>query len=142
MVVSECVESSDRISVVGEPLVTGNMTLHRPALAAVERFIEAYQVVIPLGAHEPFGLPDQVVRVGGVHSKVRLAVVVHEEWTVPDVLCAIRPEIFTRICAPVAGGLPGVTVRRPQVAGVRHLRCVTAGLLRGGENVGDMTQPE
>src|SRR5713101_5121771 len=101
MVVSECVESADRIGVVGESLVTGNMTLHRPGLAAVERFIETQQVVISLGAHKPFGLPDQVIGVAGVYSKVRLAVVVHKEWTVPDVLRAIGPEIFAGICAAV-----------------------------------------
>src|SRR5712692_7053792 len=118
MVVAEGIESSHWIGVVGKPFVTGNMTLNRPGLAAVERFIEAEQVVVALGAHEPFGLPDQVIGVGWIHSNVRLTVVVYQLRYVHDVLSLVRPEVFAGIRATVARGLPGVTVGRAQIASV------------------------
>src|SRR5712692_969954 len=48
VVVAEGVESSHGVGVVRESFVAGNMTLHRPGLAAVERFVETLQVVVPV----------------------------------------------------------------------------------------------
>src|SRR5260370_16050813 len=98
-------------------------------------------MVVALGAHEPFGLPDQVIWVGGVHAKIRLAMVVYRLRLVHDVLRGVRPLIFACIRPAVAGGLARVTVRRAQTASIRHLRRVTTGLLRCGENVCDMGLP-
>ena len=78
MVVAECVECPHRIRVIGEAFVAGNMTLYGPGFAPVERFVETLQVVVAFGANEPFGLPDQMIRVGGIDSKVRLAMVVYK----------------------------------------------------------------
>src|SRR5438132_279180 len=97
VVVAEGVESTHRVRIVGETFVTGNMTLHRPSFAAVERFVKALQVVVALGTNEPFGLPDQMIGVGGIDSKVRLAVVVYKERLVHDVLSRVRSEIFASI---------------------------------------------
>src|SRR5260370_13140828 len=78
VIVTESVKSSHWVSVIGKAFVAGNMTLYWPGLAAVERLVETLQVVVALGAHEPFGLPNEVLGVGGIDSKVRLTVVVYE----------------------------------------------------------------
>src|SRR5690348_1782931 len=75
VVVAEGVERPDGVGVVGPPFVSRDMTLYRPRRATIERFVEAGQVVVALGADEPFGRADQMQRIRRIDTNVRLGVV-------------------------------------------------------------------
>jgi hypothetical protein len=66
------IERADRIGVVRPALVARNVPLHRPGLTAVERLVEAEEMVVALGADDPLALADQVARVVRVDPDVRL----------------------------------------------------------------------
>src|SRR6266446_4009925 len=95
-------------------------------------------MVVAFGADEPFGLPDQMVGVRGVHADIRLAVVVYQFGLIDDVLRGVWSKVFASIRGSVARRLPGVAVYRAQIACVRNFRRIAAGLLCRGENIEDM----
>src|SRR5207237_10512098 len=54
------------------------MALHRPGLAAIERLVEAENVVVALGTDKPRARGDDVIGVVWIDSEVRLRVIVDE----------------------------------------------------------------
>ena len=143
--VAVLIECADRVRVVGPTLISRNVSLNRPGLSSVRRFEEAEKVVVTLGAHEPFGLPDDVIRVGRVYTDVGFRVVFDELGfrgriaRVASSLGGVRGAtsgVFAGVRAGAAGHTV-VAVRREETRGVGHLRAVTACPLGGGEGVCD-----
>src|SRR5581483_8627303 len=109
VVVAEAVERPDRVGVVRPSFVAGYVSLHGPRLSAVERLVEAEQVVVALRAHDPLGRADQMPWIRGIDSDVGLGVILHElrrTRRIPRVAAGLR--WIRRSCTRVlAGGRAG-----------------------------------
>src|SRR5258708_19275545 len=68
VVISEAVECANRIGIVGPALIARDMTLDRPGLAAIERLVEAEQMVVALRTDNPLGVADQVFGIGRINA--------------------------------------------------------------------------
>src|SRR5207247_2768298 len=77
IVVPIAIESSNRVGIVGPAFITWDVPLDAPGLAVVKGLVESQQVVVTLGADEPLGGADQVLRVGGVDANVGLRVILY-----------------------------------------------------------------
>src|SRR5215212_7720748 len=73
--VAPWIEGADRVGVVSPALVARHMSLDWPGSAAVERLVEAKQVIVALAADDPLTLTDQVVWVVRVDPQIRLRVI-------------------------------------------------------------------
>ena len=145
VVVAEAVEGADGVGVVGPAFVPRHMTLHGPRLAAVERLVEAKEVVVALGAHDPLGRADQMLRIRRIDADVGFGVILHQlrrARGIPRVaagLCRIGRR-FARVLAgrgAGAGGHAAVPVARAVVEPGRvDLGPVAAHLLRRHVDVG------
>ena len=133
------VERPDRVRVVGPSLVAGDVALHRPGRAAVERLIEAEQVVVALAIDHPFALADQVAGIVGVDPKVRLGVVLHPQRRVGDVLGRVRTQVLAgrRRAGACRAAAVEVAVGRGQTVDVQRLGRVAADALGGRRDVRD-----
>ena len=139
VVVAEAVERADGVRVVRPSFIPRHVPLHGPRLAAVEGFVEAEQVVVPLRAHDPLGRADQMPRIRRIDADVGLRVILHElrrTRRIAGVAAGLRR--IRRSCARVlAGGRPG-TRRHAAVAVARavverrsvDLGAIAAHLLR------------
>src|SRR5205085_1494067 len=123
-------------------LVARDMALHRPGLAAVERLVEAEQVVVALGADDPLALADQMARVGRIDTEVRLGVILDAHRVRRGhVLRRVRAEVLAGVRGPVARrhAAVEVAVGRGQRVEVRRLRRVAARpLLRRSDGLDDL----
>src|SRR2546429_1022153 len=142
VVISIGVKGADRVGVVAEPLVAGDVTLDRPGLAAVPGLIEAKYVVIALGTGNPLARTDDVVGILGIDTEVRLRMVVDHHWSG----CWISGDA-TRLIRIGSGTnvLPGVRSGAGRHSGVatrlangekRDFRPVAADFLGGSRDVG------
>ena len=137
------VERADWVGVVRPSLVAGHVPLGRPGRPAVPGFVEAEEVVVALGAHEPFRLSDEVAGIRRVDADVRFGVVLHEHRLrggvagVAPLLGGIRARVLEGVRAG-AFAHAGVPVVRPVAREERRLRRVAAGPLRRRDDVLDL----
>src|SRR5437016_3759651 len=118
------------------------MALHRPGLAAIERLVEAENVVVALGTGKPFARGDDVIGVVWIDSEVRLRVIVDEHRVGRGV--AVGAVDLVRIGPGGTGVFAGGGTRARRHAGIAvsrpfreewHLGSIAAHLLTGNGDI-------
>ncbi len=141
IVVPKAIESADRVGVIGPAFIAWNVPLDAPGLAVVKGLVESKQVVVTLGADEPLGGGDQVVRVSGVDADVGLRVIFDQHGSLSRIagIAASLGGIWTKILtcggSTVARRFAAIAIIGADVGEIWHLWCVATGLLRGRKHI-------
>src|SRR5260221_6732088 len=116
IVVPKAIEGPHRVGIISPALVARDVPLNAPGLAAVKGLVEAQQVIVALGTHNPLGGADQVVGVGGIDPDVGLRMVLDQHGgggriaRVATGLGGIGTKVLTGVGSTIADRFTAVTI--------------------------------